>query len=485
MKIAMLISGGVDSSVSLRLLRDAGHDITAFYLKIWLEDELAFLGECPWEDDLKYVRAVCEEAGVPLEIANLQKEYWDEVVSYVIAEARAGRTPNPDVLCNSRIKFGMFYDRFGKDFDKVATGHYAQTEILPLGFSGESVPTEMSFSSRPGLIGAAGCREISLNQRHPEEISRTGGASSDNQDIKKKTFLSAQPDLEISRTESISSDRREDVKKILSGNQHEDFLECHPGLPPERARSVRAGDPGSRKKEHGLENGATALQGAYLLKKSPDPVKDQTYFLSQLSQAQVTKALFPIGGFHKREVRALAEQYHLPNATRKDSQGICFLGQVAFDKFLEHYLGTKEGNIVDWKTGKVLGKHRGFWFHTIGQRRGLGLSGGPWYVASKDIGDNTVFVSNEWRSEEMARDSFVVSGLNWISGTAPEKRDLSVKLRHGPKEYPCTIAAIEDGKLVVKLDGFDRGIAAGQFAVFYDGDICLGGGVIEEMENDR
>ena len=158
MKIAMLISGGVDSSVSLRLLRDAGHDITAFYLKIWLEDELAFLGECPWEDDLKYVRAVCEEAGVPLEIANLQKEYWDEVVSYVIAEARAGRTPNPDVLCNSRIKFGMFYDRFGKDFDKVATGHYAQTEILPLGFSGESVPTEMSFSSRPGLIGAAGCR---------------------------------------------------------------------------------------------------------------------------------------------------------------------------------------------------------------------------------------------------------------------------------------------------------------------------------------
>jgi tRNA-specific 2-thiouridylase len=377
MKIAMLISGGVDSSVSLRLLLDAGHDVTAFYLKIWLEDELAFLGECPWEDDLKYVRAVCEEVGVPLQVVSFQKEYWDEVVLYVIAEAKAGRTPNPDVLCNSRIKFGMFYDRFGKDFDRVATGHYARVE--------EAV-----------------C--------HPEFVEGSAYGEED------------------------SSTRR------LARND--------------------------RKKS--------------LLKKSPDPIKDQTYFLSQLTQAQVAKALFPIGGFHKREVRALAEKYRLPNAKRKDSQGICFLGAVAFDKFLEHYLGTKEGDIVDLKTGAVLGKHRGFWFHTIGQRRGLGLSGGPWYVASKNTEDNTVFVSNEWRSEEMARDAFVVSGLNWISGHTPEKENLSVKLRHGPKEYPCTVTPSEDGKLEVKLDGFDRGIAAGQFAVFYDGEYCLGGGMIEE-----
>jgi tRNA U34 2-thiouridine synthase MnmA/TrmU len=406
MKIAMLISGGVDSSVALRLLRDAGHDITAFYLKIWLEDELAFLGECPWEDDLKYVRAVCEEAGVPLEIANLQKEYWDEVVSYVIAEAKAGRTPNPDILCNSRIKFGMFYDRFGKDYDLIATGHYAQVE---------SAPTGMYFSSSPGLISASGDREISLNQRHPEEISRTGSTSSDTQDIKKNTFLSVPP-------------------------RYEEFF----------------------------------------LKKSPDPIKDQTYFLSQLSQEQVSKALFPIGGFRKSEVRELAKKYKLPNAARKDSQGICFLGQVAFDKFLEHYLGTKEGDIVDLKTGKVLGRHQGYWFHTIGQRRGLGLSGGPWYVASKNMNDNVVFVSNEWRSEEMARDSFIVSGLNWISGKISGKKNLSVKLRHGPKEYPCEVKLLDDGKLEAKLDGFDRGIAPGQFAVFYDGDICLGGGVISD-----
>ena len=126
MKIAVLVSGGVDSSVALRLLKEQGHELHAFYLKIWLEDELSFLGECPWEDDLSYVRAVCEEAGVPLTVVPFQKEYWERVVSYVIDEVKAGRTPNPDMLCNARIKFGAFYDAFGKDFDKVATGHYAQ-----------------------------------------------------------------------------------------------------------------------------------------------------------------------------------------------------------------------------------------------------------------------------------------------------------------------------------------------------------------------
>lgn len=356
MNIAMLISGGVDSSVSLRLLKDAGHDITAFYLKIWLEDELAFLGECPWDDDLQYVRAVCEEVGVPLEIANLQKEYREEVVSYVIAEAKTGRTPNPDVSCNSRIKFGMFYQLFGKDFDKVATGHYAQTES-----ASAPLPT-----------------------------------------------------------------------------QHEEWF----------------------------------------LKKSPDPVKDQTYFLSFLSQAQVSKALFPIGGYRKEDVRKLAHQYGLPNAARKDSQGICFLGKVGFDAFLQQYLGTNPGNIVDMKTGTLLGTHRGYWFHTIGQRRGLGLSGGPWYVAEKDVATNTLFVSNAWRSEEMEQGEFIVRNLHWISGIPPKKTQLSVKIRHGAKEYPCEVVLRDDESAAVKLHGSDRGIAPGQIAAFYDGEYCLGGGSI-------
>jgi len=130
MKIAVLLSGGVDSSVALRLLKDEGHNVTAFYLKIWLQDEFSFLGECPWEEDLKYTRRVCEQAKVPLEVIPLQTEYWDNVVSYTIEEIKEGRTPNPDIFCNSLIKFGEFYDKIDKSFEKVASGHYAKVEMV-------------------------------------------------------------------------------------------------------------------------------------------------------------------------------------------------------------------------------------------------------------------------------------------------------------------------------------------------------------------
>ena len=351
MKIAMLISGGVDSSVSLRLLRDAGHDITAFYLKIWLEDEFAFLGNCPWEEDLRYVRAVCEQVGVPLEVVSFQKEYWARVVSYVLAEVKEGRTPNPDVLCNSRVKFGAFYDRFGRKFDAVMTGHYAQVE--------------------------------------------------------------------------------------------------------QRNRQT-------------------------LLSRAPDPVKDQTYFLSQLSQEQVAKVVFPIGHLHKYQVRALAQEYGLPTAARRDSQGICFLGKIAFDEFLCAHLGVRRGDIIEHETGKKLGEHEGFWYYTIGQRRGIGLSGGPWYVVTKDPLTNTITVSNVWRTPDMIRDTFTVTGLNWIAGRLPKARRLRVKLRHGARDWDCRLRFSDAGTRVrVTLAEGDPGIAPGQFAVFYEGEYCLGGGVIE------
>ncbi len=351
MKIAMLISGGVDSSVALRLLQDAGHEIEAFYMKIWLEDELAFLGECPWEEDLSYVRAVCEQAGVPVSVVPFQKEYWERVVAHTIAEVRAGRTPNPDMLCNARIKFGAFADAFGKDFDTIVTGHYAQTE---------------------------------------ERDGRT------------------------------------------------------------------------------------------YLKMSPDPIKDQTYFLSQLSQEQIARACFPIGHLEKPEVRKLAERYALPNASRKDSQGICFLGEIAFDKFLEYHLGNQTGDIIDAKTGKKLGEHNGFWYYTIGQRRSIGLSGGPWYVARKRPETNEILVSNLYRSEDMVRDTFRVVAINWIAGL-PETRNLGVKIRHGEKVYRSRIVLHRDGAATVRLAEPDKGIAAGQYAVFYDRGYCLGGGVILEQ----
>lgn len=354
MKIAVLVSGGVDSSVALRLLKDEGHDITAFYLKIWLADELSFLGECPWEEDLSFVRAVCEQADIPLEVVPFQKEYWDRVVGYTIAEAKAGRTPNPDMLCNAQIKFGAFYDYIESNFDnaaydKIATGHYAQTE-------------------------------------------ETGGIT--------------------------------------------------------------------------------------YLKMSPDAVKDQTYFLSRLSQRQVSRAIFPIGKFEKDEVRKLALKYELPNAGRKDSQGVCFLGKIPFDEFLEYHLGKQPGNLIEFETGKILGKHDGFWYFTVGQRRGIRLSGGPWYVSAKNPDKNEVFISHGEHRELTRRNSFDVTDLNWISGIAPEKQNLKVKVRHGAKMYAASVEYLNDNLLRVNLKDNDQGIAAGQFAVFYDGSFCLGGGVI-------
>lgn len=349
-KIAVLVSGGVDSSVALALLKEAGFDVTAFYIKIWLEDELAFLGDCPWEDDLRYVRAVTEQLEVPLEIVPLQKEYWERVVNATIDEVKAGRTPNPDILCNSRIKFGAFWDAIGDGYTSIATGHYAQVE------------------------------------------ERNGEA---------------------------------------------------------------------------------------YLKRTPDLVKDQTYFLSQLSQSQLSRVLFPIGLYSKPEVRVLAEKLALPNAKRKDSQGICFLGKIPFDEFLRQHLGTKKGPLVEGETGKTVGEHDGFWYFTIGQRAGIGLSGGPWYVVEKDVVTNTVFISHATYRAARAQRSLFVTGLNWFNEQPEDGAVLSVKLRHGPKEYQCQVQWQDMETLEVFLQReADAGVASGQYAVFYRGDYCLGGGVI-------
>jgi tRNA-specific 2-thiouridylase len=350
MKIAVLVSGGVDSSVALRLLKDQGHDLTAFYLKIWLEDELSFLGDCPWEEDLKYVQAVCKLADVPLEVVNLQEEYHNKVVSYAISEVKAGRTPSPDLFCNKLIKFGCFLEKFGDQFDKVATGHYAQLDYQ---------------------------------------------------------------------------------------------------------------------------------NNKFLLKKVVDPIKDQTYFLSHLDQNQLSKILFPIGNLQKSQVRELAQRYDLPNKDRKDSQGICFLGKIKFSDFIKHHLGVKKGDLIEFETGKKVGEHEGFWYYTLGQRKGIGLSGGPWFVVQKDPQKNVVFISNKYFTPEKKRDILMVSSFNWISGKRPEKKNLHVKIRHGEQMYGCTLDFTNDGSAVVKLDGQDQGLAPGQFAVFYDGDFCLGCGVID------
>lgn len=352
-KIAVLTSGGVDSSVALSLLaEEGGHELRAYYLKIWLEDELAFLGSCPWEEDLRYVREICDVLGIPLEVVPLQREYYDRVVSITVAELKAGRTPSPDVLCNRLIKFGAFVDHIDASFDFIASGHHAR--------------------------------------------------------------------VDHSRTPS----------RLLKG---------------------------------------------------VDPVKDQTYFLCQLTPDQITRCLFPIGHLTKAEVRAEAQRFGLANRDRPDSQGICFLGRVPYDAFVEHHLGHRPGVIREVDNGTELGNHRGFWFHTIGQRKGLGLSGGPWYVVGKNHETNELLVTHADNLQTHFLDHFVVATPHWLA-EVPKTDRLGLRIRHGERVQGCEIKHYPDGGITVTMDEPESGIAAGQYAVFYDDDECLGGGVISLIQ---
>ena len=358
MKIAVLASGGVDSSVVLKLLQQQGHDVTAFYLKIWLEDELSFLGNCPWDEDLSYLREICTKNNIPLEIISMQKEYYDDVVSYAISEVKSGRTPNSDLMCNSKVKFGKFYQKISSEFELVASGHYAD--------------------------------KIEIN-------------------------------------------------------------------------------------------------GLYYLKTAKDSFKDQTYFLAHLSQNQLARAIFPLGPYLKSEVRDLAKQFNLPNQARKDSQGVCFLGKIKYADFVKYHLGEMPGDLINFDTGEKVGQHQGYWFYTIGQRKGIELSGGPWYVVKKDIPANLVYISNTYHEPNKVRNNFEVTDLHWITlpPTSTQLSNLQVKVRHGERYYSCNLELypvqspqISAPQAQVTLSESDQGLASGQFAVFYSGDLCLGVGTI-------
>jgi tRNA (5-methylaminomethyl-2-thiouridylate)-methyltransferase len=350
MNIAVLVSGGVDSAVALSLLQQEGHSVTAYYLKIWLEDELAYLGDCPWQEDLFYVEAICKKLNVPLEIISLQKEYHNLIVTHVVERVKAGFTPNPDMLCNFHIKFGVFLDAFKNSDFSIATGHYAQTRII---------------------------------------------------------------------------------------NNHAQLW------------------------------------------ASPDAVKDQTYFLAHLTQAQLQRTYFPLGLFTKDQVRAMAATFDLPNKDRKDSQGICFLGTIKFRDFIKHHCGTRKGSLIEIETGTIVGAHEGFWFYTIGQRQGLGLPGGPWYVADKKPEENTVYISRNYYAQDKKRDRFIIDQCNWISEWPQDTDTLTVKLRHGSALYQCSFTRLDNNRALVVLNANDQGIAPGQYAVFYNNGQCLGLGVMQ------
>ena len=361
MDIALLASGGVDSAVATHLLCERGEKPTLFYIIIGAQEESEF--SCTMEEDLEMVNLLARQYGLHVETVDLHRDYWDKVVSYLIDRVKRGLTPNPDVMCNSLIKFGSFYDKVGKDYDRIVTGHYASTVV-------------------------------------------------------------------------------EDGVKYLA--------------------------------------------------TSPDPVKDQTDFLCQITVEQLNRLEFPIGLLRKEEVRAIAERNNLAPAHRKDSQGICFLGNTTYNALLHRYLGDREGDIVEWESGRVLGKHQGYWYYTLGQRKGLRLGGGPWFVVKKDVETNTVFVSLDIDNPNQLcnANEFALNGWHGLTHNssflpkASSSLPIFFKIRHSPEFEEGLLCYSEQLEhYVVKSNRTLKGVAPGQFAVIYvpykDGrKICIGSGEI-------
>lgn len=372
-RIAVGMSGGVDSSVSAALLQSLGWEVTGVFLECWRGPG------CRADEDRKDALSVALQLGIPFEVLDFKEAYRSSVVEYFFTEYAAGRTPNPDVLCNKEIKFGLFYDwAMQKGFDAVATGHYAQIQSV-LNESGES---------------------------------------------------------------------------------------------------------------------------AYGLFRGVDEKKDQSYFLYLLKEAQLAKTVFPVGGLQKPQVRALAQSFALPTATKPDSQGICFIGEIDVRGFLRDRLGEKPGDVVD-TDGNVIGSHRGLWFYTIGQRHGFQLNAKyraengtwkhvvpPFYVIAKHAEKNHLIVGY---GAQTLCDGFFVKRPHWIHThdahrmTAQHAFACGVRIRHGGKVWPASIALQSDengeGMISVRLPEAIQGVADGQSAVFYaDDGRCLGGGVISRNE---
>jgi len=348
------MSGGVDSSLSAALLREAGYDVSGLFMKNWDEDDGTEY--CTAQQDLEDAQAVCKHLGIRLHEANFAAEYWDNVFAHFLREYQAGRTPNPDVLCNREIKFNVFAEYaglLGAEF--IATGHYARL------------------------------------------------------------------------------DHREDQTRLLKG---------------------------------------------------VDRQKDQSYFLQSVSAEQLKNCLFPIGGMEKHAVRSEAQARGLPVFDKKDSTGICFIGERRFRDFLENYLPKTPGAIVD-TSGREIGRHEGLVFYTIGQRQGLGIGGiansseAPWYVVDKQLTTDTLVVAQGNDHPALFSRQLDCADVHWVSGETPQLPDhLHAKIRYRQADQRCELAKTESG-YTVTFEQPQRAVTEGQWVCFYDNDVCLGGGVIE------
>ncbi|MEP1446155.1 MAG: tRNA 2-thiouridine(34) synthase MnmA [Paraglaciecola sp.] len=355
-KVVVGMSGGVDSSVSAYLLKEQGYQVEGLFMKNWEEDDNDEY--CAAAEDLKDAQAVSDKLGITLHTINFAAEYWDNVFEYFLAEYKAGRTPNPDIMCNKEIKFKAFLEFAAEELnaDYIATGHYVQ----------------------------------------------------------------------------------------------------------------RSNETGNWQMLRGLDDN-----------------KDQSYFLYTLGEQHIAQTLFPIGHLEKPRVREIALEQDLVTHDKKDSTGICFIGERKFKDFLAQYLPAQPGEI-ETAEGKVIGKHEGLMYHTLGQRKGL-LIGGmkeygeePWYVVDKDIERNVLIVGQGADHPRLYSTGLLANQLHWVDRKGPQQTiKCSVKTRYRQQDIACQITPNTDGSLLVKFDEPQKAVTPGQSAVFYQNEICLGGGIIE------
>ena len=355
-RVVVGMSGGVDSSVAALLLKQQGYDVIGIFMKNW--DDTDDTGFCTATEDYDDVIRVCNQIGIPYYAVNFEKQYWDKVFTYFLEEYKAGRTPNPDVMCNKEIKFKAFLEHavnLGADY--LATGHYAQVEYR---------------------------------------------------------------------------------------------------------------------------------DGEYKMLRGKDENKDQTYFLNQLNQEQLSKVMFPIGNLEKSRVREIAKEANLATATKKDSTGICFIGERNFKEFLGQYLPVQPGN-METMDGEVKGKHDGLMYHTIGQRHGLGIggSGEPWFAIGKDLKRNILYVGQGYHNEKLYSDSIIADNVSWVSDQEKSAEfTCTAKFRYRQDDNKVTVQLMDNNKVKVIFDEPIRAVTPGQAVVFYNGDECLGGGTIDEVYKD-
>ncbi|MFZ2462735.1 MAG: tRNA 2-thiouridine(34) synthase MnmA [Caldibacillus thermoamylovorans] len=356
-RVVVGMSGGVDSSVAAYLLKQQGYDVIGVFMKNW--DDTDEFGVCTATEDYEDVIRVCNQIGIPYYAVNFEKEYWDKVFTYFLDEYKAGRTPNPDVMCNKEIKFKAFLEhalKLGADY--LATGHYAQVKFI---------------------------------------------------------------------------------------------------------------------------------DGEYKMLRGKDANKDQTYFLNQLSQEQISKVMFPIGHMDKKRVREIAKEAGLATATKKDSTGICFIGERNFKEFLSKYLPAQPGR-METLTGEMKGFHEGLMYYTIGQRHGLGIggSGDPWFVVGKDLERNVLLVGQGYDNDALYSDAIIATNVSWVSDKEkPAQFSCTAKFRYRQPDHGVTVTLLENNTARVEFDEPIRAVTPGQAVVFYNGEECLGGGTIDQIFKDN